>query len=458
MWGAQFGSNTYWAAVFRIPGVYPKIWVPSLYLGGMTFVLACSDVRISKGPAVAGVAFGDRHCERSRWAGQVHQPDLDDACVCRVAGRRPRVRTRRRSTSSVPTRSARTDSCAMAMAASTGCSPRSCPASGSFVFPQSSSHSPRSAWRPSPDSAGTASARRTRGAVTLSAILLGITVCVFWESLGPAASRSGDARQIKVSSMFGPFDSEARSGRSSAPGARRVVLASGSADLLPEPRSPDALGCSHAVAGTVRPGRRQLAVRLHRSPGTVRDQAGSSRAHRSRGTRTHQPGPFRVHRMPLWNPPGWHKTASTDRVSDFVPGSAAPCSRSTESTWVSSTPIRSASPSSMTTNGSSTASPARSMMPGTADVSASRGRDRRLSSLAAASTSGTRVISSCPSSPTAGTTRCGPRPHFCSSRQSTRSRIVHRQGSQKRNSGNGSIPRTIESTETNKSSPRLGRP
>jgi hypothetical protein len=30
------------------------------------------------------------------------------------------------------------------------------------------------------------------------------------------------------------------------------------------------------------------------------------------------PGPFRVHRMALWNPPGWTKTPSADRVSDFV--------------------------------------------------------------------------------------------------------------------------------------------
>ena len=30
------------------------------------------------------------------------------------------------------------------------------------------------------------------------------------------------------------------------------------------------------------------------------------------------PGPFRVHRMPIWNPPGWLETAGTDRVRDFV--------------------------------------------------------------------------------------------------------------------------------------------
>ena len=39
IWGAQFGGNTYWAGLIRLPGSYPKIWVPSLYVGVLTFVL-----------------------------------------------------------------------------------------------------------------------------------------------------------------------------------------------------------------------------------------------------------------------------------------------------------------------------------------------------------------------------------------------------------------------------------
>ena len=30
------------------------------------------------------------------------------------------------------------------------------------------------------------------------------------------------------------------------------------------------------------------------------------------------PGPYRIHRMPIWNPPGWSQTTSDDRVRDFV--------------------------------------------------------------------------------------------------------------------------------------------
>ena len=30
------------------------------------------------------------------------------------------------------------------------------------------------------------------------------------------------------------------------------------------------------------------------------------------------PGPYRIHRMPIWNPPGWRDSGSPDRVRDFV--------------------------------------------------------------------------------------------------------------------------------------------
>ncbi len=48
--GLQYGENTYWPDVIRIPGVYPKIWVPSLYLGGMTVILAVSALAVRQGP------------------------------------------------------------------------------------------------------------------------------------------------------------------------------------------------------------------------------------------------------------------------------------------------------------------------------------------------------------------------------------------------------------------------
>ena len=48
--GLQYGANTYWLDVIRIPGVYPRLWVPSLYLGGMTAVLALAGLAVRQGP------------------------------------------------------------------------------------------------------------------------------------------------------------------------------------------------------------------------------------------------------------------------------------------------------------------------------------------------------------------------------------------------------------------------
>jgi hypothetical protein len=48
--GFQSGENSYWPDVIRIPGVYPKIWVPSLYLGGMTVILAVGALASRQGP------------------------------------------------------------------------------------------------------------------------------------------------------------------------------------------------------------------------------------------------------------------------------------------------------------------------------------------------------------------------------------------------------------------------
>ncbi len=48
--GMPFGENSYWPDAVKIPGVYPRIWVPSLYLGGMTFLLALCALSLRHGP------------------------------------------------------------------------------------------------------------------------------------------------------------------------------------------------------------------------------------------------------------------------------------------------------------------------------------------------------------------------------------------------------------------------
>ena len=48
--GTQFEGNNSWVSLLHLPGIYPKVWVPSHYLGGLTFVLALSSLSIRRGP------------------------------------------------------------------------------------------------------------------------------------------------------------------------------------------------------------------------------------------------------------------------------------------------------------------------------------------------------------------------------------------------------------------------
>ena len=50
IFGDQFAGNTFWGDIIRIPGVRPKLWVPSLYAGGLTLVLAVASISFRKGP------------------------------------------------------------------------------------------------------------------------------------------------------------------------------------------------------------------------------------------------------------------------------------------------------------------------------------------------------------------------------------------------------------------------
>ena len=48
--GLRFEGNTYWPDAVKLPGVRAEIWVPSLYLGGLTLVLACGALAMRQGP------------------------------------------------------------------------------------------------------------------------------------------------------------------------------------------------------------------------------------------------------------------------------------------------------------------------------------------------------------------------------------------------------------------------
>ena len=48
--GVEFGGNTYWRDALRLPWDRPGLWAPSLYLGGLTLVLAGGAAALRRGP------------------------------------------------------------------------------------------------------------------------------------------------------------------------------------------------------------------------------------------------------------------------------------------------------------------------------------------------------------------------------------------------------------------------
>jgi hypothetical protein len=48
--GVPLGGNEYWGDAIKMPGIRPKGWVPTLYMGGLMFALAVSSLAIRRGP------------------------------------------------------------------------------------------------------------------------------------------------------------------------------------------------------------------------------------------------------------------------------------------------------------------------------------------------------------------------------------------------------------------------
>ena len=48
--GVHFEKNTYWRDAFDIPGVQPELWSQSLYVGGLSLMLACAELSFRRGP------------------------------------------------------------------------------------------------------------------------------------------------------------------------------------------------------------------------------------------------------------------------------------------------------------------------------------------------------------------------------------------------------------------------
>ena len=73
--GNAFDGNTSWSELVRPPGSVAHVWVPSIYLGGLTLVLALGTLALARG-SLARLAHDHRADQCLREPGRVHQPHL----------------------------------------------------------------------------------------------------------------------------------------------------------------------------------------------------------------------------------------------------------------------------------------------------------------------------------------------------------------------------------------------
>jgi len=323
VWGVQYHGNTFWAEVLRIPGVYVKTWVPSLYLGGLTVVLGLSALALRQGPpwrvwlsailvvsllgslgkytspiwaARVGVATSKSATLKRRAAdlGPVDKVDCspiredeylrdgDGGFYWWLAAVLPGFRQFR-----FPAKLFTFTSLALAALAGLGWD-RLC-------------------------------AGRTRGITLLFTVLLVASLAVF---AGVVVERQPILAAIQpkpAAGLFGPFNAE-KGYKAILAGLAQaaIVMAAGLILTLLVRRRPHAAGAMALIVTTV-----DLAVANPRYVLTVPQSLFETKPEVLRIIEAEErarpaPGPFRIHRMPLWNPLGWHKTSSTDRVDELV--------------------------------------------------------------------------------------------------------------------------------------------
>ena len=120
---SSFQGNTHWLDALKLPGVRPEIWVPWMYLGGMTLMLALGALALRQGPpwrvwlsalVVVSLLGSLGQYTSPIWMARVVAVDFALAVHAGPAGQRRPARYARRP------RSGSTGFSATAMAASTG--------------------------------------------------------------------------------------------------------------------------------------------------------------------------------------------------------------------------------------------------------------------------------------------------------------------------------------------------
>jgi hypothetical protein len=325
VYGTEYSGNSYWAGIFQLPGVLPKVWVPSLYLGALTVILALGALTLRTGPpwrvwlsviAIVGLLGGLGKYTSPIWAARVavalsHSPELE-----RMAAQLGPLDT----IDSLPIRQdgylKDGDGSVYWWLATF------LPGFRQFRFPAKLFTFTSLAlaalaglgW----DSLAAGRGRRTIPAIGLLIVVsLGILAAVVIERQ-PILAAFGSHTS---STVFGPLDTAAGYQailRSMVHCA--VVLGLGLVLIKIAPARPGLAGTAALIVMTLdlATANKQFVMTVEQSlfeqqPAIVKliQEAESKR-------NPPVPGPYRVHRMPTWNPPVWQTKASTDRVRDFV--------------------------------------------------------------------------------------------------------------------------------------------
>ncbi len=321
--GIQYEGNEFWGQALKLPGYRAKVWVPSLYVGGLTLVLAMSALGFRKGPpwriwlsvivVLSLVGSLGEFTSPIRTARLLAQVDGAGNFRKMIAGLGP--------LDPIDTTPIRQDGCLRDGDGSVyWWMTTVLPGFRQFRFPSKLftfttlgiAALAGIGW----DQLG---AGRTRIVTAMLSLLLTVSWILLGGVLYERQAIIARFQATPANSMFGPFSPE---------GAFRVLVQSlihasivfGVGLIIRRlvGRHQGLAGAILLIAVTA-----DLAAANGRLIFTVPQALFETRPEVARIIEeaehtTPSPGPYRVHRMPIWSPRIWQKMTSSNRVSDFV--------------------------------------------------------------------------------------------------------------------------------------------
>jgi hypothetical protein len=325
VFGTVFDGNTLWLGALPPRDADVRVWVPTLYLGGLTLVLALSGLRMRSGPgsevesapwrawivAIAAISLLGSFGEFGSPIGWARMSPSTARWISPHAGTGP-----------APARSpqfVRDGDGSVYWLLATGL-----PGFAQFRFPSKLltftvlGLAVLAARQWDVLAAGDPRARRRTAA--WSVVLLGLTLVPLVLSVTWRKEFLAWLKVQNLDSMFGPFDAPAAlaATQGGLVHAALVLTVSLALALRLAGRRPATAAALALVVTTVDLARANAQV-VTTVPQSVMDSTLDvvsviERAENDRPV----PGPYRVHRVPVWCPIGWGRTRSPNRVGDFV--------------------------------------------------------------------------------------------------------------------------------------------